>query len=56
MNHLGTVLFQIFLWLAVCGLALVAAMELVTDRFRRQYHKGKWVLALMDRGYLRRIL
>lgn len=51
----GTVIFQIFLVLAVCGIAVWIAIDLDRSRFWRQYHKGKWVLGLLERGYLKHI-
>lgn len=56
MTHLGTVLFQLFLVGAVSVVMFCVAIEIDRQRFWNQYLKGRWVLDLHDRGYLRRIL
>ena len=53
--NVGTVLFQMFLVGAVMVLAVVITMEAATRRTIRQYHEGRWLLNLMERGYLRRM-
>lgn len=53
--NLGTVLFQMFLVGAVVTLAVVITMEAATRRVIRQYQEGRWLLDLMNRGYLRRM-
>ena len=54
--NVGTVLFQMFLVGSVIVLAVCVAIEIDRQRFWNQYLKGRWVLELIDRGYLRRIL
>jgi hypothetical protein len=54
--NVGTVLFQMFLVGAVIVLMVCVAIEIDRQRFWNQYLKGRWVLELIDRGYLRRIL
>ena len=53
--NVGTVLFQMFLVGAVIVLAFVITMEAATRRVIRQYQEGRWLLNLMERGYLRRM-
>lgn len=53
--NVGTVLFQMFLVGAVIVLAVVMTLECAERRFYRQYHEGRWLRDLMERGYLRRM-